>query len=112
MNEFLLIFRRDCKTKKLQPTGDQLLAYDSRWQDWFNVLGAENILAWPVQRLDEKGFVMGPENAVRKGPYLDFKESVGGIIIINAANYEIASKVASQCPVLELGGSVEVRKGN
>jgi len=112
MNEFLLIFRRDYKTKKMQPTGEQLLAHDTRWQDWFNDLGAENILAWPVQRLDEKGLVMGPGEAVCYGPYMDMKESVGGIIIINAANYETASKVASQCPVLELGGSVEVRKGN
>jgi hypothetical protein len=112
MNEYLLIFRRDYNTKNLQLSDVEMKAHLMYWQQWLDYLKYENILAWPVQQLDPEGLVIRSDEQVNGGPYLEANESVGGMIIISAASYESASEIAKGCPVLELGGSVEIRKGN
>ena len=111
MNEFLLIFRRDYTTKALQPTAEQLQIHLKHWDDWFAYLTDKDILARPVKKLDAGGVLLG-NNTETNGPYRKMNESIGGFIIIKATDYEAAIKIAEGCPVLELGGSVEVRLGN
>jgi hypothetical protein len=111
MNEFLLIFRRDYTTKELQPTAEKLLTHLKHWEDWFASLTDKDILARPVKKLDAEGVLLG-NNTATDGPYRKMNESIGGFIIIKATDYDAAVKIAEGCPVLELGGSVEVRLGN
>jgi hypothetical protein len=112
MNEFILVFRRDYKTKELQPSDEEMQIHLKHWQDWFRSLAAQDILARPVQRLDTRGKLVKHDRSVTDGPYMEIKESIGGLIIIKAEDYQAAIKIAEGCPVLELGGNVEVRLGN
>lgn len=112
MGEFILIFRRDYKTAEAQPTPEKLQESLKNWQEWFGKLAAEEKLARPIQRLDAEGKIVRQYNSVAAGPYIELKESIGGLIIIRASNYEEAVEVAKGCPVLELGGNVEVCMGN
>jgi len=112
MGEFILIFRRDYKTASVQPTPEKLQESLKHWQEWFGKLAAEEKLARPVQRFDAAGKVLKSGGLVENGPYIELKESIGGLVIIRASSYEEAVEVAKGCPVLELGGNVEIRMGN
>ena len=109
MNEFLLIFRRDFKTREQQPSPDQMQAHLKNWQNWFGSIAAQDKLARPLQRWDGEGRVLTHNKTILNGPYVEIKESIGGLIIIKAADYEEALEIAQGCPILELGGNVEVR---
>ena len=72
-------------------------------------LAAQNKLANPGNRLGSEGKVVKPNQIVTNGPYVEMKEAVGGYTIIKAANIEEAAELSKGCPILTVGGSVEVR---
>ncbi len=109
MNEFLLLFRRDFKTKESQPSPEELQAHLSRWREWFRNLEAQDKLARPLQPWEATGKVLKHDKSVTDGPYAEIKESIGGFIVIKATDYEEALQIAKGAPILELGGSVEIR---
>jgi hypothetical protein len=109
MNEFLLIFRRDFTNKEAQPSPEELQHSIKAWQNWFGEIAAQDKLARPLQRWDIAGQVVKSDKQVINGPFVEIKESIGGLIIIRAENYEEAVEIAQRCPILELGGNVEVR---
>jgi len=109
MNEFLLIFRRDFTSKEEQPSPEQLQNSLKRWQDWFGGIAAQDKLARPLQRWDGKGKVVKSSKIVTDGPYVEIKESIGGMILIRANDYEEAAEIAKGCPILDFGGNVEIR---
>lgn len=108
MKEFLLIFRRDYKTREIQPSPDQLQLSIKNWQDWFGSIAAQNKLVRPLQRWDAQGRVVGQQGVIA-GPYMELKEAIGGLIIINATDYEEAADIAKGCPIIQFGGNVEIR---
>ncbi|HWK07597.1 MAG TPA: YciI family protein [Puia sp.] len=109
MNEFLLIFRRDFTTKDAQPSPEQMQRSIKPWQDWLGGIAAQNKLARPPQRWDGEGRVVKHDKHVINGPYAEIKESIGGLLIIKATDYKEAEEIAKGCPILELGGTVEIR---
>ncbi|WP_119079222.1 YciI family protein [Chitinophaga alhagiae] len=109
MNDFLLVFRRDYKTKEIQPSPEQLQAHLSRWREWFDGLQARELLARPLQPWEATGKVLKHDKTVTDGPYAEIKESIGGFIVIRANSYDEAVEIAKGAPILELGGTVEVR---
>lgn len=109
MDEFLLIFRRDFTTKEVQPSPEQLQQHLQQWQEWFNSLAAQDKLARPLQRWDGKGVIVTNKKEVTNGPYVEIKESIGGMILVKAENYDEAAQIAKGCPILELDGCVEIR---
>jgi len=108
MNEFLLIFRRDFINKEAQPSPEELQNSIKDWQNWFGSIAAQDKLARPLQRWDGEGKVVKNKQVIN-GPYAEIKESIGGLIIIKATDYEEAVTIAQGCPILQLGGNVEVR---
>jgi hypothetical protein len=102
MQEFLLLFRRDFTT---QPSELHI----KHWQDWFRSLAADDKLARPVQRFEPAGKLLKKEKT-EEGPYTAMNESVGGLLMIKANSYEEAMEIAQGCPVLDLGGNVEIRR--
>ena len=109
MKEFLLLFRRDVMTKDPAPSPEQFQAMMKPWQDWMGGLAAQNKLANPGNRLSSEGKVVKSEKVVTTGPYVEMKEAIGGYIIVNAADLEEAAELSKGCPILQMGGNVEVR---
>lgn len=109
MNEFLLIFRRDFINTEVQPTPEEYQAHIQRWQNWFGSIAAQDKLSRPLQRWDGQGKVVKPNKSVINGPYVEIKESIGGMAFIKANDYDEAVAIAQGCPILELGGNVEIR---
>jgi hypothetical protein len=46
---------------------------------------------------------------VKDGPYAEAKDVVGGYIIVEADDIGQAVELSKGCPILDAGGSVEVR---
>ena len=110
MDEFLLIFRRAFMNPQDQPSPDMLQASLKKWQDWFGSIAAQNKLVRPLQRWDLEGRLVSKDKEVTNGPFAEIKESIGGLILVRAKNYQEAAEIAKGCPILELGGNVEIRK--
>jgi|SRR5450432_659623 hypothetical protein len=109
MNEFLLIFRREYKTAVAQPSPEELQNMMKAWQNWMGSIAARNKLANSGNRLSEEGKVVKPGSVVTNGPYVEMKEAIGGYIIIRADSMEEAAEISKGCPILGVGGNVEVR---
>ena len=110
MEEFLLIFRRDFATKEDQPSPDQMQNHLNKWKDWFADLTAADKLSRPLQRWDRDGKIVRAGKNVINGPYAEIKESIGGMVFVKAGGYDEAVEIANRCPILELGGNVEIRR--
>jgi len=72
-------------------------------------IAAQNKLANRGNRLDFEGATVRPGNVVTDGPYAEIKEILGGYIVVNTASIEEAVELAKGCPILNIGGNVEVR---
>jgi len=109
MKDFLLIFRTDYNVIQ-QRSEDQAEANMKQWMDWLGDISSKNKLIDRGNRLDNSGRMVKPNDVVTNGPYSDIKESIGGYSLIKADNYEDAVAMAKGCPVLKMGGNVEVRE--
>lgn len=79
------------------------------WQDWLGSVAAQNKLVNQGSRLTPEGSVVKPNNVVTNGPYVELKELVSGYSIVKCKDLSEASEIAKGCPVLKVGGTVEVR---
>ena len=109
MKEFLFLFRRDFTTREKQPTPEEFKKHLDHWHEWLGRLAEQDILARQVQRWDGEGRIVSQGKSIVNGPYAEIKESIGGMIIIKATDYEAAEEIAMGCPILELNGTVEIR---
>ncbi|MGG9963707.1 YciI family protein [Ferruginibacter sp. SUN106] len=109
MKEFLLIFRRENTTDNPPMSPEQLQAMMKPWQDWIGSIAAQNKLVTAGNRLETDGTVVKPGNIVTNGPFVEIKEAIGGYTIIKADSLAEATEISKGCPILFVGGSVEVR---
>lgn len=111
MSEFVLLYRNTSDARR-ETLGSPEKAKQTikKWQAWFDDLNGKGCLRNIGQRLDESGKVIrGTNKTVTDGPYTETKEVVGGYSLIEAIDLDEALKIASGCPIVENGGSVEVR---
>ena len=112
MSEFVLLYRSTNEAyeeAKSSPEAAQRAM--AKWLAWFKDLtdnGQLKSIGHPLERSSGK-VVGGKSKTVTDGPYAEAKEVVGGFSIIEARDLNEAAHIAAGCPILELGGSVEVR---
>jgi hypothetical protein len=106
MSEFTYLFRgRDTTASP-----EQMQKTMEKWVIWFKDLGAKGHLKDPGHPLEHNGKVVkGKQKIVNDGPYAEAKDVVGGYIVIEAKDLDHAVELSKGCPILEAGGSVEVR---
>ena len=108
MSEFTFLFRgrRDFDSPERARQNAE------RWQAWFRELGSNGHLTDPSHRtgLETAGRVVrGHEKTVGDGPYAETKDVVSGYARIEAQGLAEAVELSKGCPILDVGGSVEVR---
>jgi hypothetical protein len=112
MTEFVLLYRSTNEAyKDATASPDVAERTMAKWQSWFKELtekGQLRNLGLPLDRSSGK-VVGGKKRAVTDGPYAEAKEVLGGFSIIEARDLDEAARIAAGCPILEVGGSVEVR---
>src|SRR6516225_5213617 len=92
MSEFVLLYRNTLEARR-ESHGSPEKAQQTmkKWRAWFDDMTRKGCLKNIGQPLDDTGDV------------------VGGYSLIEARNLEEAAQIASACPIIEIGGSVEVR---
>lgn len=112
MSDFVLLYRSSEEAfRAAMGSAEKARKSMARWQVWFKDMTEKGQLKNLGQPLDRSlGKVLGgKQKTVTDGPYAEAKEVVGGFSIIEAADLDQAAQIASGCPILEFGGSVEVR---
>ena len=109
MKDYLFVFRTDYNTMP-KGTPEEMQTMTKRWMDWIGSIAAQNKLVDKGNRLDASGKVVKGNNVITNGPYSEIKESIGGYSIVKADSYESAIEIAKGCPILPLGGNVEIRE--
>ena len=110
MSQFLLLYRMN-PTARHAAMGTPEAAQQSmqRWMKWMADLEARGHLKDRGQPLENGGKVVRGKNAVTDGPYVEAKDLVGGYSILDARDIDQAVELSEGCPILQGGGSVEVR---
>ena len=111
MSEFLYLYRisRDAQREAMGTPGhaEQSLKV---WMTWMRELDEQGHLKSPGQPLELEGKVVGgKQRAVTDGPFVEAKDLVAGFTVIEARDLDEAVRLTAGCPILERGGSVEVR---
>lgn len=109
MKEFLLLFRGDYEAVPPQGT-EEWQATAKKWQDWIGSIAAQNKWVAPGQQLSQGGKVVRASGVITDGPYTEIKETLFSYCTIKAESMEEAAEMAKGCPILLIGGSVEVRE--
>jgi hypothetical protein len=111
MSEYVLLYRSTDESQR-ESSGSPERAQQSmtKWLTWFKEMTENGQLKNVGQPLERVGKVVGGrKKMVTDGPYAELKDVIGGYSIIEAKDLDHAAQIASSCPVLEVGGSVEVR---
>jgi len=111
MSEFALLYRSTQEAHR-DAMGSPEKAQQSmtKWRAWFKEMADKGQLKSIGQPLERVGSVVaGKKRTITDGPYAETKDVIGGFSIIEAKDLEQAAKIASACPIREVGGSVEVR---
>src|ERR1700722_9135848 len=110
MKEFTLLFRFPATgdpAANLSP--DEMKALAKKWQDWAGGIAAQGRMSKGGLRLAMEGKVLKPGGVVTDGPFVEIRECLGSFIVVTAESLDDATTLAHGCPILEQGGSVEIR---
>ena len=103
----MMIFRNNYEPS-FKPSPEQMQASIKQWQDWIGGIAGQGKFI-NTNRLGFEGKTLKPNNIVTDGPYAEVKEIVGGYILVKANSLDDALELAKGCPILNIGGHVEVR---
>jgi hypothetical protein len=109
MKEFLVVIHRDLTGKRPVPTPEQLKEVLQPYQEWIMGIAKHGKLVGAPQRWDADGRVITQSGPVLYGPYTEKHNSVGGLFLIKAKDYDEAVEIAKGCPIIQYGAIVEVR---
>jgi len=107
MKKFILLIRGEDKWSELSPAEQQ--AAIEKYTAWAGRLRSEGRLV-DADGLDPDGRVLKGGGVVIDGPFAEIKEVVGGYYVYHAADWDEAVTIAQDCPTLEYGGQMELRK--
>lgn len=108
MKDFLFIFRVNPAVMAGR-SPEEMQVSMQKWMDWIGGIAAQGKLIDRGNRLAYVGKVVKSDSIVTDGPFIEIKEAVGGYTMVKAESLEEASEMAKGCPVLLMGGNVEVR---
>lgn len=108
MPDFLLIYSRSYNVKEIQPSPQQYQNSIADWKHWYKIIDFQNRIEEPIKCWDCDGVIVFPRFMNTK-PCIEVMESKGGFTFLQAIDYEEAVEIAKHCPMLQLGGTVEIR---
>ena len=107
MSEFTYLYRGGRDTPQSPEQRQKQL---QKWAAWFKELSANGNLKELGHPLESAGMVVkGNQKIIIDGPYAEAKDVVGGFSLIEANDLAHAVELSKGCPILDIGGSVEVR---
>lgn len=107
MSEFIYLIRGGEMPESPEQTQKRI----EKWLAWMDELGANGNIKDRGCPLEEKGKVVSGKNkTVSDGAFAaENNEDVGRYMLVEAEDLPQATEIAKDCPIFEVGGSVEVR---
>jgi hypothetical protein len=111
MAEFVYLFRStEAQRREAMSSPQRAQRSMEAWLAWVRELEAKGHLRNAGQPLEPGGKVVrGPKRVVTDGPYVETKDIVLGFLVVEATDLAHAVALSTACPVVEGGGSVEIR---
>lgn len=106
-NEFMLLLRFN-PSESYTPTEAETAEQHQQWGQYIGQLAMQEKLI-STHQLGFNGRVITASAEVSDGIYTCESETLGGNLIVRANDIEEAVEIGRQCPILLMGGSVEVR---
>ena len=104
--EFMLLFRYEPSNE--EPTREQLQEMQKHWGEYIGGIAMQGKLV-STHQLGFEGKTIFPNLLTEEGFHVAEGQTVGGNIVLKAESIESASELAKKCPILFMGGTVEVR---
>ncbi len=105
-NEFMLLFRFEPTNE--QPTQEQLQEMHKQWGAFIGNIAMQGKLVSTYQ-LGFEGNQIFADQTTKEGIHIAEAQTLSGNMVLKAESLEVATELAKKCPILFMGGSVEVR---
>ena len=106
MTEFTFLFRGRRQAESPEETQKTIQS----WVAWFKELGDQGCVKDPGNPFEPTGKVVaGKQRVINDGPYAEAKDLIGGYTVVEARDLDHAAELSKGCPILDIGGSVEIR---
>ena len=107
--EFMLLFRFELSNQ--QPTPEQLQEMGKQWGEFIGTIAMQGKLVSTYQ-LGFEGTKIFADKTTEGGFHIAEGQMVAGNMVLKAESMEVATELAKNCPILLMGGTVEVRSIN
>jgi hypothetical protein len=105
--EFMFVFRLE-PNPNFQPTEAQLAEMGQTWGAFFGGIASQGKMV-STHKLGYEGKQIASDKTVTDGIYLFNSQTISGNLIVNADTMDEATQMALECPILQMGGTIEVR---
>ncbi|MCA9587884.1 MAG: transcription initiation protein [Myxococcales bacterium] len=111
MTTYLFLLRPESLALGDMPPEAHAALFD-RFVRWSESLKERGCLRAVESLMDAGGATLRKSGGaiVVDGPYAEVKELVSGLFVVEADGEQAARAIAAECPLLDVGGSVEVRE--
>ncbi|WP_375582805.1 YciI family protein [Cyclobacterium xiamenense] len=104
--EFMLLFRYEPSNE--EPTQEQLQEMEKHWGEFIGGIAMQGNLV-STHQLGFEGKRISPDLTTEDGFHISDSQIIGGNMVLKAESIESATELAKKCPILFMGGTVEVR---
>ncbi len=105
--EFMLLFSYE-PNPSYQPTEAEMAQMHQEWGAFFGSIAGQGKLV-STHQLGFEGKQIAADKSVADGVCIANKLMVSGNMIVKADSIEEATELAKLCPILNMGGTIEVR---
>jgi hypothetical protein len=112
MESYILLLH-DCGTARPELSPEEIQVIIGKYKAWGQRLRDAGRIAGGNKLEDGTGRMMrgaGAEVRISDGPFTETKDVIGGFYILLAASYDEAVALCRDCPHLEYGRSIEIRR--
>lgn len=106
LKEFMLLFRYEPSNEK--PTQEQFQEMHKLWGEFIGGIALQGKLV-STHQLGFEGKKIYSNQNTEDGLHIVEGQTIGGNMILKAESMESATELAKKCPILFMGGTVEVR---
>jgi hypothetical protein len=104
--EFMLVFRLEPTND--QPTAAQLQEMQKQWGEFIGNIAMQGKLVNTYQ-LGFEGMQIFADQTTKEGFHIADGQTLSGNMVLKADSMEVATELAKNCPILLMGGTVEIR---
>ncbi|MBU2997956.1 hypothetical protein KO500_16055 [Cellulophaga baltica] len=106
LQDYMLLFRMQPSNQ--ERTQEQLFKMQQQWGTFISGIASQAKLV-STSRLGLQGTTINPSMEIKKGIPVPNNQTLTGNMVVKSSSLTEASEIAKECPVLLMGGSVEVR---